>query len=304
MPSSDVPQQLLALLVELMRSQELPDLAIGGAWMVVRQCLDGRPELGPVAIELGLFELAVEHLHTIGSPADAASISHGTTGRGYAYLVLEGPYFVGNGFAGQRARPDLEACVSCGLFDFCVEMIVAVASAGVDGLQDTDHGALFKALGWLARCSSLAGCEAKIRGAATALAFCLEHSLDFAEEFGMTTGSYAAKVCCSVFGRDEGGSDFTFTPLHIELMTDNWSQLVRAEGLRKNYKPSADAIFAAQLCVSDQVSDSSRTPDFVVSFSDILCLLLLFQKCKTEQATAHRQRAVHPVSGGRPALES
>ena len=254
MPTDDVPQQLLALQLELLRSHKLPDLATGGAWFSAKECLDGRPELGPVALDVGVFELAVEHLRAIGSPADAVSISRGAAGRGFA--VLEATYYVANGFLGQQARPDIEACVSCGLFDFCVEMVEAVASAGVAGLQDTHHATLFKALGWLTRCSSLAGCEAKIRGVATALAFCLEHSLDVVEELGLTTGSYAARVCCSVFGRDEGGCDFTFTPLHIKLLTDNWSQIVRAVGWRANSKPSADIIFAAHLCVSDRVSDS------------------------------------------------
>ena len=255
MPSGDVPQQLLALQVELLRSQELPELAIAGAWLSLKDCLDGRPELGPVALDLGVFELAAEHLRAIGSPADAVSISRGAAGR--AFAVMDAPNFASNGFSGQTARPDLEAFVSCGLFDFCVEVVEAVASAGVGCLHDTQHTTLFKALGLLTKCSSLAGCEAKIRGVATALAFCLEHSLEVVEELGLTTGSYAARVCCSVFGRDEGGCDFTFTPLHIKLLTDNWSQIVRAVGWRANHKPSADTIFAAHLCVSDQVRDLS-----------------------------------------------
>ena len=67
----------------------------------------------------------------------------------------------------------------------------------------------------------------------------------------MTTGGYAARVCCSVFGRDEGGSEFTFTPQHVELLTESWSQTVRAVGWRSITKPTADSIFAVELCVSD-----------------------------------------------------
>ena len=58
-----------------------------------------------------------------------------------------------------------------------------------------------------------------------------------------------------MFGKDEGGSEFTFTPLHIQLLTDDWSQYVRAVGVKKYHKPTADNIFAAHLCVSDRVSD-------------------------------------------------
>jgi hypothetical protein len=113
------------------------------------------------------------------------------------------------------------------------------------------------AISFLAKCSGYPGCEPKVRGVAPALAFCLEHSLDFMAEFGYTTGAGAARVCCAVFGKDEGGSEFTFTPLHIQLLTDDWSQYVRAVGFKKHQKPTADNIFATHLCVSDRVSDRS-----------------------------------------------
>ena len=83
LPSDDVPRQMLPLLVELLRSAELPELAIGGAWWAIFYCLTGRPSLGPMAMELGLFDLGMEHLRGIGSPADALSISRGKAGRGY-----------------------------------------------------------------------------------------------------------------------------------------------------------------------------------------------------------------------------
>ena len=245
----DVPQQLLALSIELLRSRELPELAIGGAWQCAKDCMVGRPGLAPVAMEPGLFDLAVEVRRAIGSRADVVIVARGKAGRGFA--LLDASSEVMRGCAGQKARPDLEAAVSSGIFDLCVEMVVSVASAGVEGLQDTNHGALVFALLWLSLCSRLAGCEAAIRDTATALAFCLENSLDLIEELGMTTGAIAARVCCSVFGRDEGESEFTFTPLHIKTLTDLWSQVVRAVGYRANTKPSGDNIYAAQLCVSD-----------------------------------------------------
>ena len=141
--------------------------------------------------------------------------------------------------------------MSSGLFDICVEMVKAFASAGVESLQDTDRGAVMFALVLLGKCRDQRDCEPKIRGVATSLAFCLEHSLDYMEELGATTGAMAARACCAVFGKDEGGSEFTFTPPHIEMLTDYWSQSIRAIGFYKSQKPSPDSIFAAQLCVSD-----------------------------------------------------
>lgn len=62
------------------------------------------------------------------------------------------------------------------------------------------------------------GCEAKIRGIASALAFCLENSVDAVEEIGNVSGSAAAAVLCSTFGREEGDSQFKFTQRHIDVL--------------------------------------------------------------------------------------
>ena len=153
-------------------------------------------------------------------------------------------------FAGSQARPDLEACVASGVFDICVEAVTAFADAGVAGLKDTNHAVLSMSLGVLGKCSAEDGCEAKVRDIASELAFVLENDLDYLADLGYTTGAMAAKVCCNVFGRDEGGSEFLFTPQHIALLTENWSQRVRGD-IFKGSRPTADTIFAVELCVSD-----------------------------------------------------
>jgi hypothetical protein len=98
-------------------------------------------------------------------------------------------------FSGQPQRPDLEAIVTSGLFDECVSAVAAVAAAGVEGLHDTDHSTLLTSLVMLRNCRSPPGCEAKIRQLAPALAFCLEHDLEYMEQVGMTTASTAAQIC-------------------------------------------------------------------------------------------------------------
>jgi hypothetical protein len=120
------------------------------------------------------------------------SISRGDAGKAYALNVVAGWT---RGFTGQPQRPDLEAIVASGLFDECASAVAAVAAAGVEGLQDTDHAALLDSLALLRNCRSQPGCEAKIRRLAPALVFCLEHDLDFMEQLGVTTASYAAQIC-------------------------------------------------------------------------------------------------------------
>jgi hypothetical protein len=192
-PEDDVPTKMLTLLLELLKANELPELAIGGAWTSIMYCLVGRPSLGPVALEHGAVELAVEHLKAIGSPADWVSISRGKAGRGYE--AVHAITYICKSLAGGVSRPDLAACVASGLFDLCIGVITAVAAARVDGLQDTHHGALYMAMSVVRACRAQLGCEGRIRSAADALAFCLMNDLDLMADLGVTTGGCAAQIC-------------------------------------------------------------------------------------------------------------
>ena len=52
MPSDDIPLRMLVLLLELLKSGELPELAVGGAWFGVSTLmLRGSAALGTVALE-------------------------------------------------------------------------------------------------------------------------------------------------------------------------------------------------------------------------------------------------------------
>ena len=101
-------------------------------------------------------------------------------------------------FSGQSHRPDLEAIVASGLFEECANGVASVAAAGVDGLGDVNRPALFHALAILRTCRQQPGAEARIRGLAPVLEWCLAHDLDWAEQLGLTTGSYAAQICESL----------------------------------------------------------------------------------------------------------
>ncbi len=70
MPADDIPRKLLRLLLELIASGELPELAVGGAWARVETLLAPRPALGPVALEADMCRLVVAGLRTVGSAAD------------------------------------------------------------------------------------------------------------------------------------------------------------------------------------------------------------------------------------------
>ena len=64
-------KHLLALLIELLKSGDLPDLAVGGAWACVEKLMHlGSNEIGTTALGLDICGLAMAHLHGLGSIAD------------------------------------------------------------------------------------------------------------------------------------------------------------------------------------------------------------------------------------------
>ena len=220
MPADDIPRKLVRLLLELIASGELPELAVGGAWFELDQLLTPRPALGPVALEANICGLAVAGLRAVGSAADwvvstmlslvacenymssvcrddrsellcLQSISRGDASRTFVTAITNW----NKAFYTQPQRPDLEAMVASGLFDECASAVAAVAAAGVEGLHDTNRVALLGSLCVLRNCRSQPGCEAQIRRLAPALAFCLEHDLDHMEQLGITTGGTAAQIC-------------------------------------------------------------------------------------------------------------
>ena len=76
-----------------------------------------------------------------------------------------------------------------------------------------------------------------------------------------------------MFGRDEGGSEFTFTQQHVDLLLDKWSQTVRAVGFNANAKPTADNVMVVELCISDWTKPLLlANPAFIPYLVDALLL--------------------------------
>ena len=110
--------------------------------------------------------------------------------------------YVARSLDGQVARPDVAACVSSGVFDVCLEIMVAFEACGTNGLQTVSGPGLYSAISVVVRCAWYPGCEGKIRGVVSALAFCLENSIDVVPESGQTTGSLAAQLCAPPASHD------------------------------------------------------------------------------------------------------
>jgi hypothetical protein len=229
-PSDAAPRRMLSLLLELLKANELPDeLAVGGAWWAAATCLFGRPAVAVTALDCGIFELAVVHLNAIGNSmadrivstatATAAVLplaspmctcdhvlitalcrqSNSATASGIAQMVLMVVNIVfqsGGQDVDGTSRPDLGRCVSSGLFDLCIETVLAFAAAGEAALPDTNPTLLYNKLGTIARCREQPGGEAKIRAMLPrALSFCLEHPLEASDAMAWSTGTHATAIC-------------------------------------------------------------------------------------------------------------
>ena len=68
--SDDVPRQMMVLWISLLKSDALPEIAVGGAWTGCFCAIQRRPALGPVALDCGIFDVAVACLNSIGRAAD------------------------------------------------------------------------------------------------------------------------------------------------------------------------------------------------------------------------------------------
>ena len=173
--------------------------------------------------------------------------------------------------AGHTPRPDVAACVSSGLFDVCLEAVRAFEARGLEGLRTVSSLSIYYSLRIVSACLSYPGCTHKIRAVSSALGFCPENSVEVAAEVGQTSCAIAAGLCashlyaawtvsspqvfckvvvcapsagCSIFGRDEGGIEhsFSFTQKHIDILVTRWSGIVRREGINSTSKPTADTI--------------------------------------------------------------
>ena len=125
--------------------------------------------------------------------ARAQSVSGGKATR--AHAVLGTMTMLAKAFAGDAARPDLDAIVSSGLFEQCLGVVHAFERAGVEGLSDASPVVLFSALSLIKYLRSHRDCEEKIRGLGSGLAFAMEHSLDHIKAIGLTTGASATQIC-------------------------------------------------------------------------------------------------------------
>jgi hypothetical protein len=122
------------------------------------------------------------------------------------------------GFGNEQERPDLAALISSGLLSQCLGTVAAFETRGTASVRDTCHITLYYMLSIVRSVVSEPGCEAQIRGVASALAFALEHDLPALPEFGATTGAITAAICAGVFGRDEEGSTFCFTQGQVDTL--------------------------------------------------------------------------------------
>jgi hypothetical protein len=148
-------------------------------------------------VELGVIELVSAELLRCGAPSEWLSTAYhpGKTIRGIFMGGVGSVNDVFNGFSSSESRPDLDALESSGLLDQLVSALNTFEQGGVHGLQTTDIAGLYNMMSLLRKAISRPAANSLIRSAGSAIAFAMEHSLDFSEELGWTTGGSAAALC-------------------------------------------------------------------------------------------------------------
>jgi hypothetical protein len=111
-----------------------------------------------------------------------------------------------------------------------------------------------------------------------------------------------------VFGRDEGGSEFSFTQQQVDLLLTRWSHNVRADGIGGVTKPSATTIQVAELCISDKHKPLLlANPSFIPYAVDALLLVRIpvmsYSHRSIILASKFTLRTVPPVPPGPGAPE-
>ena len=164
MPDDESVFRLFNLLMELSNDGgNLPQSVMGGTWCAIRDIMIiSRRGVGELALEADVYGVLLAQLRAIGGPADYASISRGGAAA-YGSMLLQAAAVT------YKTAPDIRPVVSSGLFEESAAAVEAIAAAGVDGLQDTDHCALCALLGLLRNCSKLPDCEGRLRSLASPL---------------------------------------------------------------------------------------------------------------------------------------
>lgn len=251
-PADDKPSAMLRLIIELLRSGDLPALAVSGALWSVGTLSFGRPGVGKLAVELGFVELCAISLARTGAAPDWLWRSRSISNAGEGVLSGAG-CAITNVFAGHAGTTaHLDLMLSCGLLDQMLSVVTAFEQGGVKALHTTDRGALYFTLSSIRRTLLHPACRARVRSVASGLVFILEHPLDVLDAIGWTTDSAAVQMLCALFGRDETGSQFKFTQPQVDSLLRRWSNIVLGEGLLgKGFKPTEETIFILELSISD-----------------------------------------------------
>ena len=203
LPEPDIPKRMVTLLLELLRAPPpVPELVLGGGWVALNRCMYGRAAVARHALESGIMNLAVSAVNELGHPEEWLSLSKGEGGR--AGSTMDAAAQVMRALSGEQERPDKAAYVESGLCDLCFAGVSAYEQRGEScGESDTDHNALYACLSAIVKLADQPGCEQKIRGIASALAWCMEphHDLEWMADFGMSPGTSAVMICARTFGR-------------------------------------------------------------------------------------------------------
>ena len=138
MRMADLLLELLHVSIEDASPQEdVPELAIVGAWHGLRMTCYGRLAVCKQAFGGGVVALAASYVRATPGGAEAwVSISGGRGNRVGA--AIHASIETMKAFVGEEQRPDKAAILETGLLDICFAIVAAFEQRGEEGLVDTN----------------------------------------------------------------------------------------------------------------------------------------------------------------------
>jgi hypothetical protein len=252
-PTDARNMRLVELALEILRGPPLPELEAAAVWCLICMCMMTRPAVCAMAVEAGVLELGMAALN-------ASSAAEWTSWRGAAgaqagmvWRVLCDPV-LGGISVGPAALTEL--VLGCGAVAAAVDVLRAYERRGAARAGEANVMVVVHALLLLQSLDLSAAAAAPVvallRGIPGALRFALEHELNHLVAAGLTAGSVCAMLCALVFGKEEGGGGFRFTPALVDAALTTFRDFL--SGAVAPFFPDLPAHWfrpVVHLCISD-----------------------------------------------------
>ena len=251
-PSDDLGLRVFPMALNACRNSDgLSDWERAGMWTLVGLALCARAEVCGAAVRSGLHEAAVDSLRKLGPPADYVGW-HGAAGLEASAITLS----IAQASVSNPQGVNLpELLHQSGATEVFVQILQAFEQRGASYIPEVSVSTVQHVLFTLYPIDLEGGLGepigAMLRKVPSTLQFLLDHSLTHINFIHSSSASLAQIIICSLFGRSEEESKFTFT---VDMVNSSLHHIKQgfSGSAAPWYQPTAHMCRPVlNLCVSD-----------------------------------------------------